>query len=1042
MGEVCILKASAGTGKTYQLTKEIVSWYLKDLDSSLDHFLLITFTRNAAAELLQRFLEEDLLPILTLSQIPEKEEQLSSLSHRHVWKKYGEFLFPYLNEWESWRGQIRYRFFHDLLKQDNMLVGTIDSILSGLTRQLFLLAGISPRWESVLQFSFEELRFFLLEEEQSPPPSLQAWLEQERNPYKKVKEIIQTLLTDEKGRLCLLEWDLALWQRFEKHNEKGDFSDYVEREWIKTFSGQFLGDWMDEARNGHSPFSTLFSSSPNRLSEEDRKKEIKKFKRATIDFLFFYYFYNRIRKYEQRENRISLASQREYLVYFVTLLTPEPLYQYLGTRIAFVGWDEFQDTSYIQYYLFFPLLQEVSSRGEADGKGKLLFVGDLKQSIYIWRNSEPEIMANFLRNDFQNPITKSLQDNYRSSEELLAFFSYFMNQFLKQIEDNDVLSLIDIEETKAQFHYTETLRFRGKEVNWDPETQGFPNVIISVLKEKQNYHDLIASIQKERTEGTPYHEMLILVRKNEEVNQIEEALKREQIPVIPMGKRKMGSFLEVQWLYYLACYLLADTEEEKTLAKAHLQAILLDKLHNEKGTTIDQASYFLKVLLDALPDKRRKFLGHLPVMDFFERLVEWTQAVDENGLFCFENEGVQSFFSLLFSRKHYRTTHVKQFLSQFPLLAREEVEVEEGTNAVRVMTIHQAKGLESKVVFIVNPLSLFSGRETSYSLDVRLPFYLVYWLFTGKDCRSDPNTCFSWYYPFSYKGIQNFLKKHEPSLQQSSLFQELHRAIKKAVHLDIVERLNLLYVAITRAKERIYFLLPKEPSKKKQSASQRTLLTLLGYALEHTFADICQKATLVQQGFQREEVSSSSERGFQENEEKVMEWRTYSWRTKIGFVPPKPLYSHYNPEALQMGMMVHRYLSQKNPDAQISNPLIQKAIQNARRLFQEQGLDTYFSETMEKKVKLLSEMTLVAEQNNEIQILRPDFVIIDEEFQKGWIIDFKYSDLTEIELKEHEEQVRNYYRILSTNYFPSVQQWNGYLFYLQGEGYSHEVRLK
>lgn len=93
------------------------------------------------------------------------------------------------------------------------------------------------------------------------------------------------------------------------------------------------------------------------------------------------------------------------------------IYERLGTRLEHHMIDEFQDTSHMQYLNFRPLLEEALSKGS-----DCLVVGDVKQSIYRWRNSDSSLLAEQIHEDFLGQSTQiNLKENWRSTPEIIRF---------------------------------------------------------------------------------------------------------------------------------------------------------------------------------------------------------------------------------------------------------------------------------------------------------------------------------------------------------------------------------------------------------------------------------------------------------------------------------------------------------------------------------------------------------------------------------------------------------------------------------------------
>lgn len=100
------------------------------------------------------------------------------------------------------------------------------------------------------------------------------------------------------------------------------------------------------------------------------------------------------------------------------------IYEKLGVRLEHQMIDEFQDTSSLQYQNFKPLLEESLAGGNNN-----LIVGDLKQSIYRFRNSDSSLLATQVVSDFAGQCqTITLSENWRSAPEIVRFNNYLFGE--------------------------------------------------------------------------------------------------------------------------------------------------------------------------------------------------------------------------------------------------------------------------------------------------------------------------------------------------------------------------------------------------------------------------------------------------------------------------------------------------------------------------------------------------------------------------------------------------------------------------------------
>lgn len=142
----------------------------------------------------------------------------------------------------------------------------------------------------------------------------------------------------------------------------------------------------------------------------------------------------------KEKNVLSLDETNEILKDLISDTVTPFIYEKVGVRFENFLLDEFQDTSHVQWNNFRPLLQE----SVANGHGNLI-VGDPKQSIYRWRNSDATLMTKVLPAVFGSYIddTHELDTNWRSAKEIIrfnnAFFSYAAEQMDQELQQGSVL---------------------------------------------------------------------------------------------------------------------------------------------------------------------------------------------------------------------------------------------------------------------------------------------------------------------------------------------------------------------------------------------------------------------------------------------------------------------------------------------------------------------------------------------------------------------------------------------------------------------------
>ena len=130
--------------------------------------------------------------------------------------------------------------------------------------------------------------------------------------------------------------------------------------------------------------------------------------------------------------------------------------------------DEFQDTSLFQYENFRPLLDNSLASGNLN-----LVVGDVKQSIYRWRNSDWKILASDLEEDFSHQELKveTLDKNYRSSENIVRFNNSLF-QLASALLGDEISMELSSSVISSEEAHREELRFR---LAYDDVVQNIPS---------------------------------------------------------------------------------------------------------------------------------------------------------------------------------------------------------------------------------------------------------------------------------------------------------------------------------------------------------------------------------------------------------------------------------------------------------------------------------------------------------------------------------------------------------------------------------------
>lgn len=307
--------------------------------------------------------------------------------------------------------------------------------------------------------------------------------------------------------------------------------------------------------------------------------------------------------------------------------------------------DEFQDTNYIQYLLTKLLAEKYKN---------ITAVGDFSQSIYSWRGADMKNLEKF-KEDFPKTKIFHLEQNYRSTQTILDF-AY------RVITKNQTHPVLDLFTKNGAGEAVEFYQAENEE-----EEAVF-----------------IANKIKYLNDRLSFPSFAVLYRTNAQSRVIEESFLNYSLPYILIGGTRFYERKEVKdVLSYLR--IIANSKDEVSQGR-------IQKLGKKR----------YKNFMDFV-EKKRSQLQKLDTAELMDKIFEKTQYL---GLYSPDDE---EDFARLENIKELKSvamrfTKLQDFLEQVALVESEYFEGEKRSNAkngIRLMTLHQAKGLEFPVVFIV-----------------------------------------------------------------------------------------------------------------------------------------------------------------------------------------------------------------------------------------------------------------------------------------------------------------------------------------------------
>jgi DNA helicase-2/ATP-dependent DNA helicase PcrA len=397
----------------------------------------------------------------------------------------------------------------------------------------------------------------------------------------------------------------------------------------------------------------------------------------------------------------------------------EKVLNYYKKIFKYILVDEYQDTNIAQYELIKLL---------SPPKDKVCVVGDDAQSIYSWRGAEIKNMLNF-KKDFKGAKIFRLEQNYRSTKTILAAADSVIKNNSGQIP--------------------KTL--------WTENNDGELITLIRATDEKDEAYQITKKIKKEiTTKKLSLNDIAIFYRINSQSRALEDALRREKIPYKIVGGVEFYRRKEVKdVLAYLR--VLSNPNDEESLLRimnfpqrgigntsitkmiAFARKLNLSLYQTmlrvfeviEVKERIQKNVKQFRLLLDKYIDLKDKLsVGELTsaLLDELGILRMYKEENSADSMSRYDN--IQELISAVhdFSKSNPKAT-LEDFLSEVLLIAGVD-QYDEKSNAVTLMTVHSAKGLEFPVVFITGleedifPLSQRFDQDSRLEEERRL-FYVA-----------------------------------------------------------------------------------------------------------------------------------------------------------------------------------------------------------------------------------------------------------------------------------------------------------------------------
>ncbi|MDR0711995.1 MAG: UvrD-helicase domain-containing protein [Prevotellaceae bacterium] len=486
------------------------------------------------------------------------------------------------------------------------------------------------------------------------------------------------------------------------------------------------------------------------------------------------------------------------------------IYEKVGSAYRTFLMDEFQDTSIEQWGNFRPLVSNSLAEGNLN-----MVVGDVKQSIYRWRNGDWRILAYGIDEDlkeFGKINRKTLDKNFRSLPQVVEFNNELFRRLSQRLQAALNASFSESLPPKTCERLSTTLTDAYADCAQLPQRKpgsaGYVQVEFVEENEEQKAADaileklppLVAALQDS---GYCAGDIAILTRNNRQGQAVANVLIRYRyasgdtehcFDVVSQDSLFLNASLAVKMAIAL---LRIAAGQQNSINEAFLGSELAQYANGgmpanmhaifSGGMSQDEHAFLENLTLKSLPEA-------------FEAIVQRYKLNELQEDLPF----LQGLHDLIVTFANRKLSDIASFLawwdesgSSKPLCSPE------GQNAVSVATIHKSKGLQYKVVIVP-----FAGWE----LDTK----------TGSTVWMQPTMAPFNELPYVPLSYTDRLKE--------TIFSEQQSVERAQAYVD---NLNLLYVALTRAEEQLYVFAPLKSSARERKPAQN-----MAEAIRDIFGDL------------------------------------------------------------------------------------------------------------------------------------------------------------------------------------------------------------
>lgn len=781
-----IYNASAGSGKTYTLVQKYLEM-IRQKPDAYKHLLAMTFTNKAANELKMRILEA----------LNEKEKNVLN----KILEDYSNFNITTL---DAFTHKIVRNFAKDLgipsqfevlLDSQELIHKAVENLISKIGTEKYITKILmdfalyktadDKSWD--ISKELQKIAEILLKEDDFQQVKKLEPYDFEHFPLKKIREKNE-VFKKELQKIAEKGWKIIEQEGLKKNDfYYGDFFNFLNNVKNCDFEKFNFNGRLDE--NIHSGKIRSKKSKINEQIEDDFLKIYEQIKNLYNEKYKDFYLGTALEKHWvplavlqeikkemdllKLENNVQLNAEFNKIIRENIKNLPSPfIYERLSQWISYFFIDEMQDTSLLQWENLIPLIKDSL---DSKQQGKLFLVGDAKQSIYRWRGGHPEQFIKLTENENPFGVEKNLENlpkNWRSYSEIVKFNNDFFSSTANDFENEIHKKLYKVgnsqkcNDKKGGYVSLEFLEAKNMLTN-EKETLLYPEKIAKKIKKITNV-------------GYQKNEICILVRKRKHGNFIANYLIEHKIKVASSETLLIKNSKKVCFLE--AFLKIFENPEDKKLQFFVLEYIYQNHENLKKEIAFydfykekkrDHAKFFIFNLREFFKKPLPKNFWELPLYE------QVTALVNTFGLVAKSDAYVEGFLELLFEFSQKKSGAVVDFLNFWEQKKdSESIIAPQDEDSVQMMTVHKSKGLEFPVVIF------------AYDLDISRDLESYFW-YENKEMLKN-------------YGLPNFRLPQKKA--NDILGKDVEKIYEKHKQERIFDNINILYVALTRAKEQLHII--------------------------------------------------------------------------------------------------------------------------------------------------------------------------------------------------------------------------------------------